>query len=166
MNERNRRETAASGSSGWRGFHHLALVTRDLDQTIEFYENVLGMKAGTVYPAKGGRGRHCFIHPGGTGTKGLHFFEHPEAEIFQSADAIRRLRRDPRGADINRFLPGALQHIAFAAGSEEEALALRNKLVALDIPVTQVYDLGELRDFIFVDNNGIQIEVAWEKTGA
>jgi len=95
----------------------------------------------------------------------LHFFEHPEAEIFQSADAIRRLQRDPRAADINRFLPGALQHIAFAAASEGEALALRSRLLELDIPVTEVYDLGELKDYIFVDNNGIQIEVAWEKTG-
>jgi catechol 2,3-dioxygenase-like lactoylglutathione lyase family enzyme len=160
MNDRNRHELAASG---WRGFHHLALVTRDLDQTIAFYENVLGMKAGPVYPARGGRGRHCFIHPGGAETKGLHFFEYPEAEIFQSADAIRRLQRDPRSADINRFLPGALQHIAFAAASEEEALALRSRLLELDIPVTEVYDLGEFKDYIFTDNNGIQIEVAWEK---
>ena len=33
---------------GWRGFHHVAVVTRDLEETIRFYEDVLGMSAGDV----------------------------------------------------------------------------------------------------------------------
>lgn len=37
----------------WQGFHHIALVTLDLDATIRFYGDVLEMKAGNVYPARG-----------------------------------------------------------------------------------------------------------------
>ena len=31
---------------GWRGFHHVAVVTRDLEETARFYGDVLGMSVG------------------------------------------------------------------------------------------------------------------------
>ncbi|UUZ82280.1 VOC family protein [Paenibacillus sp. P26] len=147
----------------WQGFHHLALVTPDLDGTIRFYEKMLGMRAGTIYPAAKGRGRHCFVKPGETESWGIHFFEYPEAEIFQSDEALRRLAANPQSPDLFRFLPGALQHIAFSLPSEEEGLALRNKLHQAGIAMTGVYDQGRIRNFIFTDNNGIQVEAAWPK---
>ncbi len=49
----------------WRGFHHVALVTPDLDETICFYGEVLGMTVGEVFGATRRQGRHCFIRPGG-----------------------------------------------------------------------------------------------------
>ncbi|MFC5470897.1 VOC family protein [Cohnella suwonensis] len=45
-------------SLGWLGFHHVALVTPDLDATILFYENTLGMHSSPVYPATSQRGRN------------------------------------------------------------------------------------------------------------
>ncbi|GIO29439.1 MULTISPECIES: VOC family protein [Paenibacillus] len=146
----------------WLGFHHIALVTPDLDATIRFYEDVLGMKAGNIYPAMKQRGRHCFIKPGDTDAWGLHFFEYPDAEITSSADAIRRLMDDPGSADLYRFVPGALQHIAFALASEQEAMTLRQTLQQLGIVMTDIYGQGAIRNFIFVDQNGVQIEAAWE----
>lgn len=62
-----------------------------------------------------------------------------------------------------RFLPGALQHIAFALTSEQEGMALRSKLKSCGIVMTDIYDQGPIRNFIFVDNNGIQLEAAWPK---
>ncbi len=35
----------------WSGFHHIALVTRDLDATIRFYRDVLGMEIVFIAPA-------------------------------------------------------------------------------------------------------------------
>lgn len=131
-----------------------------------FYRDVLGMKAGSIYPAKAGRERHCFIRPGEVETWGIHFFESPDAVIYQSKDAMERLRQDPYAEDLNRFLPGALQHIAFSVASEEEALAHRSKLDRMGVPMTEIYDQGAIRDYIFLDNNGIQIEVAWPKAGS
>ena len=55
----------------WRGFHHVALVTPDLDATILFYGEILGMRVGDVFPATQRQGRHCFVKPGGTETDGL-----------------------------------------------------------------------------------------------
>ncbi|WP_222430752.1 VOC family protein [Cohnella terricola] len=150
-------------SFGWLGFHHVALVTPDLDATILFYEDVLGMHSSTVYPALSQRGRHCFVKPGETESWGIHFFEYPDAQIFQSTDALRRLAENPESADLYRFVSGALQHIAFALASEEDGLALRSKLNSHGVAMTEIYDQGKIRNFIFVDNNGIQLEAAWPK---
>ncbi|CAG7630505.1 VOC family protein [Paenibacillus allorhizosphaerae] len=150
----------------WSGFHHIALVTPNLDETIHFYEQVLGMQAGPVFAATGRRGRHCFIRPGHVETWGIHFFEYAHAQIFQSTDELKRLADNPKSAAINGFLPGVLQHIAFSLSSEEEGLALRKKLQRRGIVTTDVYDQGPIRNFIFTDNNGVQLEAAWPKPAA
>ncbi|MCU6711935.1 VOC family protein [Paenibacillus sp. J5C_2022] len=162
MNEQGKK--VPSESFGWSGFHHVALVTPNLDATLHFYENVLGMQASSVYPATSQRGRHCFVKPGNTESWGIHFFEYRDAEIYQSADALRRLAEKPESEDLYRFVPGSLQHIAFALSSEKEGLALRDKLSSFGIAMTDIYDQGKIRNFIFIDNNGIQLEAAWTKT--
>ncbi|MCZ8515694.1 VOC family protein [Paenibacillus filicis] len=148
----------------WQGFHHIALVTPDLDETIRFYAGVLGMQAGTVIPPAGQRGRHCFIKPGSSDTWGIHFFEQPNAHIFQSTEELKHLAGNPGSTDLYRFLPGALQHIAFALPSESEGLMLRAKLQDLGVVMTDIYNQGTIRNFIFPDNNGIQLEAAWPCT--
>lgn len=153
----------SSEGFSWSGFHHIALVTPDLDATLFFYENVLGMHASSVYPATSQRGRHCFVKPGHTKAWGIHFFEYPDAQIYQSTNELRRLAEYPDSSDLYRFLPGALQHIAFALASEEDGLSLRRKLSSYGVTMTEIYDQGKIRNFIFLDNNGIQLEAAWPK---
>lgn len=150
----------------WQEIHHIALVTNNLDETVHFYQHVLGMQVGNIYPAFKQRGRHCFIKPGNVETWGIHFFEYPEAQIYRSDKALKRLSENPTAADLYSFLPGALQHIAFGVQNEEEAFLLREKLKSEDIIMTDIYDQGSIRNFIFIDNNGIQLEVAWPKATA
>jgi catechol 2,3-dioxygenase-like lactoylglutathione lyase family enzyme len=147
----------------WKGFHHIALVTQNLDETIRFYQNVLEMQVGTVYPAFKQRGRHCFMRPGHVETWGIHFFEYKDAQISRCDEELKRLAENPAASELYSFLPGALQHIAFAVNSEEEGLTLRTKLISECIVMTDIYDQGKIRNFIFTDNNGIQLEVAWPK---
>lgn len=147
----------------WQGFHHVALVTPDLDQTIAFYVNTLGMEAGPIFPPVKTRGRHCFVKPGNSDAWGIHFFEHKDAIIHQSTEELKRLSEDRNSASLFGFLPGALQHIAFSISSESEGIALRNRLQKDGIIVTEVYDQGKIRNFIFLDNNGVQLEAAWPK---
>lgn len=135
----------------WRGFHHVALVTPDLDATIRFYGEVLGMRVGDVFDATQRQGRHCFIKPGGVETDGLHFFEHPEARLFAWPEASERFA----------LVPGALQHLAFALPDEESAFILRRRLVAFGVEATPVTDLGPVSNMLFRDNNGMLLEATW-----
>ena len=49
----------------WRGVHHVALVARDLDATISFYRDVLGMEVVFIAPAGELHGRHGAVRPDG-----------------------------------------------------------------------------------------------------
>ena len=65
----------------WRGFHHVALVTPDLDATIRFYGEVLGMTVLADIPASERGGRHCLLAVDGDAGSFLHFFERADARI-------------------------------------------------------------------------------------
>ena len=64
------RTDISDGTPPWRGFHHVALVTPDLEATIRFYGEVLGMRVGEVVGATERQGCHCFIKPGDVETWG------------------------------------------------------------------------------------------------
>lgn len=135
----------------WQGFHHVALVTPDLDATITFYSEVLGMHVAAVFPATDRNGRHCFIKPGATEAWGLHVFEQPDAQLFTYPDDMRRFV----------FVPGALQHIAFALPDLAAARALRERLAGFGIATTDVNTLGQIQNILFRDNNGLLLEATW-----
>lgn len=143
-------QTSSKFQGQWRGFHHIALVTPDLDATIQFYRDVLGMEIGEVMDR---RGRHCFIKPGGE-TWGLHFFENSDADIYTHPDLL-----------TNRFLflEGAMQHIAFSLPDAGAAQILRERLESYQVQMTTINQIDSLRNFLFVDNNGILLEAAWSE---
>jgi catechol 2,3-dioxygenase-like lactoylglutathione lyase family enzyme len=153
--------TTDQGAPPWRGFHHVALVTPDLNATIRFYRDVLGMQVDKVFPATDGalrplrdrNGRHCFIKPGASEAWGLHFFEQADAQIFAYPATLERFT----------FLPGALQHIAFALPDETAGLALRERLHQHNRQMTPIAELGSIRNTLFLDNNGILLEATWPK---
>ncbi|WP_188995545.1 VOC family protein [Paenibacillus nasutitermitis] len=76
----------------WNGIHHIALNTADLDATIRFYRDVLGMHTSVIGPSQEGRGRHCliFFKPKDGNECGFHFFERPIEK-----NNARRFRHSP-----------------------------------------------------------------------
>ena len=136
----------------WRGFHHIALATPDLDATLRFYGTILGMEVGALMD--GPQGRHCFVRPGETAAFGLHFFELRDAQIFAYP------------AEFPRFavLPGALQHIAFALPDAAAAHALRARLAAHGVAMTDISHIGPISNTLFRDNNGLLLEATWPRS--
>jgi catechol 2,3-dioxygenase-like lactoylglutathione lyase family enzyme len=145
--------TSASPSAvpPWGGIHHIALVTPDLEATIQFYKDVLGMQLLFVAPAGEMHGRHAGLHPGGN-FLGLHFFELPTAQIFTPPDLTTMY-----------WLPGALHHISLVLPDEKVAQTFRERLQTYGVAMSEIMDQGNLRNMVFLDNNGILLEAAWSK---
>ncbi len=141
---------------GWRDFHHVAVVTRDLGETVRFYEDVLGMSAGDMIErtAQGTVSRHCFIRPGESESWGLHFFESPDASPHSAAG---KLDRDALMGTVG------VQHIAFALPDEAAGISLRERLRDRGVETTEIGSAGPIRNTLFFDNNGILLEAAWPK---
>ena len=48
-----------------RGLNHVAMVCKDMQRTVDFYANVLGMKLIRTLDLPGGSGQHFFFDMGG-----------------------------------------------------------------------------------------------------
>jgi len=134
----------------WRGIHHLALVTPDMDTTVRFYVGVLGMPL--VATLRAGPMRHYFFELGPGNT--VAFFEVSGTETFSK----------PAGAPSQR--PIQFDHVAFAVADEPALIALRRRLLDADCEVTPVVDHHILRSIYFHDPHGIALEASWWTVGS
>ena len=129
----------------WRGVHHLAMVTPDMDATVRFYVGVLGMPL--VATLRAGPMRHYFFRLGPGNT--IAFFEVPDTTTFSK----------PAGAPSPR--PIQFDHVAFGVDDEAALIALQRRLVEAGCEVTPVVDHQILRSIYFHDVNGIALEASW-----
>jgi catechol 2,3-dioxygenase-like lactoylglutathione lyase family enzyme len=127
----------------FKGIHHLALVTRDMDKTIYFWRDLLGMRlvAGLGEPGY----RHYFFEI--SENDFLAFFEWPDAAPVPERD---------HGYPAKG--PRVFDHISFGLAGEEELWALQSRLSAADFPVSGVIDHGFIKSIYTWDPNGAPIE--------
>ena len=134
----------------FKGINHLAMVTGDMDKTVRFYRDVLGMPlvstTGNVpdrYPY-----RHYFFELGDGNT--IAFFEWP--------GMIEEFHK-PAGLPAK----GRVQfdHISFNVEDEEALLALRASLESKGLEVTEVVDHKIIHSIYFTDPNGIALEASY-----
>ncbi len=133
------------------GMHHLGLATHDMEATLEFYENVLGLSlevADLLQPQAGGTIRHAFMDLG-----------HGERIAFMECNDVPGIAAD-FDAGINRGLGirGGVIHFAFKAASEEDLIERQRHLREKDVDVTEVVDHGWCKSIYFRDPNHIQLE--------
>ncbi len=138
----------------WQEMHHLALATSDLEETVRFYTQVLGMQADAIQPPNPIHGRTCTIKPGSEAKVELHFFEQADAQPLPShPEILQRLM----------FPYVGVHHIAFSLPDAETGRQLQERLQAQDIVMTPVMDQGTLYNFLFQDNNRLVLEANWLK---
>jgi catechol 2,3-dioxygenase-like lactoylglutathione lyase family enzyme len=158
-----------------RGFNHLALVARDMAETVAWYEDVLGMRLVKTLELPGGMGQHFFMDMG-NGVDGIAFFYFEGAPEPVKGESIQ-----------NRFgmtAIGTMNHLAFdvpADKMDEYLVKLRGKGVAVTEITNHansltgghkpVYDPATddgdvfVRSIYFTDPNGTRLEFAcWTKT--
>ena len=147
---------SGTGALPWRELNHIALATRDLEATIRFYTDVLGMHADEIEPANPIHGRTCIIKlsPNATSHFHLHFFEQADAQPIQvHPEMSRRLM----------FPTVGVHHIAFGLPDAAAAARLQERLEARGIPTTPVMDQGDVYNLLFNDNNDLSLEANWPK---
>ncbi len=166
-----------------RGFNHVALVARDMAETVSWYEEVLGMKLVKTLEFPNG-GQHFFLDMG-NGVDGIAFFWFPDAQEGTPGEAISGAYDDDmRRTGIGGSAIGTLNHLAFDVAPEkldEYLVTLRAKGVAvteitnhansLDGGHKHDYDPPSddgdvfIRSLYFKDPNGTLLEFAsWTTT--
>lgn len=141
-------QTTDTPPTRWRGFHHIGVVTANLDATIRFYEELLGMEVSKIHSSP--NGSHCFIKPGDTTSWGLHFFEVPDKTL-------------PAPATLQTFTRDPVLHFAFAIENEAVATALQQKITAHGVVTTPINTIGPIKNFLFWDVNGYLLEATWAR---
>ena len=151
-----------------RGINHLALVCRDMERTVDFYTNVLGMPLIKTIELPYGMGQHFFFDIGNGDS--LAFFWFPKAP--EPAPGVASPVALPGVGDLATAI-GSMNHVAFDVPAEriEE---YRDKLIAKGIECTEIFNHDNsptqvskemhegvfVRSVYFFDPDGILLEFA------
>lgn len=138
---------ATADTVHWRGVHHLALITPDMDATVRFWHGVIDARLVTTLATPTFRHYFFEVSPGNT----VAFFEY----IGQSLATYSK----PAGVPYEKA--SQFDHLSMNLPDEESLLRLRDRLKSHDCEVTDVVDHGFLRSIYFSDNNGIALEASW-----
>ena len=131
-----------------RGLHHVTAICRDLEATIGFYRDVLGLGIVHDGPSDDDPGtRHVWFGAldGAAGTL-LSFMEYPQL---------------PEGVTG----VGSTHHFAVVVDSAEELEAWRDYLRGRGVDGTDLYDRGAFRSVYLRDPDGHVVEIATRGPG-
>jgi glyoxylase I family protein len=128
-----------------RGLHHVTAICRDLERTIGFYRDVLGM--GIVFDGASDDdpgARHVWFGTGdGSFVSFLHYPELPEGVVGV----------------------GSTHHFALRVDSAAEQEAWRDYLRERGVESTEVLDRGAFRSLYVRDPDGHIVEIATRGPG-
>jgi len=134
----------------FNGINHLAMATGDMDKTIRFWRDLLGMRlvAGLGKPGY----RHYFFQISESDL--LAFFEWPDVQPVNNKE---------HGSPVTG--PFVFDHISFGVETKDNLWELKDKLSAAGFHVSDVVDHGFIHSIYAHDPNGIPIEFSWNVEG-
>ncbi len=136
------------------GVHHLAIATADIKKQIEFFSDVLGMELVALYWMHGVEGAwHGFVKLNDTCY--LAFVQTPEIAKIE-----RTLGLTHAGNAGNPVAGGAMQHVAFNVDTEDELLALRDRIRSRGVTVLGPIDHGMCKSMYFAGPEDLSLEIA------
>ncbi|MBG0790510.1 MAG: VOC family protein [Desulfovibrionaceae bacterium] len=127
----------------YTGINHLAIATGDMDATVRFWRDLLGMRlvVGLGHPGY----RHYFFEI--TGHDMIAFFEWPGVEPLAEKD---------HGFPVKG--PFAFDHVSFEVASDDDLWEIKDRLEAADQWCSEVVDHGFIHSIYAFDPNNIAIE--------
>ncbi|MDZ7671175.1 MAG: VOC family protein [Gammaproteobacteria bacterium] len=163
-----------SNAMNFQGLHHLAMVCSDMERTVHFYTEILGMELKKGFDLDGGYGQHFFFDMGGGNELAFFWFrDAPQAQPGVAAAGTLVGRRPGNITSAH----GSMNHVAIRV-APEDIDAYRDRLVAKDVDCTpvvnhddvvtgkdsrtsdEISDKTWLRSFYFFDPDGIMLELS------
>jgi catechol 2,3-dioxygenase-like lactoylglutathione lyase family enzyme len=151
-----------------RGVNHLALVCADMDRTVAFYRDLLGLRLTKTIELPDGLGRHFFFDIGNGDS--LAFFWFPDGR--PASPGVAAPAALPGLGDM-RSAVGSMNHVAFDVAPEQidpSARRLRRAGVEVLGPVNhddseagwslELHDGVFMRSIYFFDPDGLCLELA------
>jgi glyoxylase I family protein len=145
LRERYLRKGDGRPSTTARGVHHVAFICRDVEETIRFYQDLLGFPLVEIVENRDYRGSTHFFFDVGHGNL-LGFFDFPGHEHPPFTETL-----------------GGVQHLALSMDSEAHA-AVRKALDEAGIEYAGP-DRGVAESLYLKDPNGVPVELYRESLG-
>lgn len=134
----------------FNGVNHLAMATGDMDLTIRFWRDLLGMRLVAGFGRPGYRQYFFEISE----TCAIAFFEWP---------SVRPVQEKEHGQVVSG--PFVFDHISFGVEKENDLWTLKDCINAAGLWVSEVIDHGFIRSIYSFDPNGIPIEFSHNVRG-
>jgi len=127
----------------YTGINHLAMATGDMDATIRFWRDLLGMRL------VAGLGRPGYRH---------YFFEISATDMiaFFEWDGVAPIPEKDHGVPVKG--PYVFDHVAIGVRDRSDLFEIKDKFEAADIWISEVIDHGFIFSLYAFDPNGIAIE--------
>lgn len=134
----------------FNGVNHLAMATGDMDSTIRFWRDLLGMRL------VAGLGKPGYRH---------YFFEISDTDLiaFFEWRGVKPVEKKDHGEPVKG--PYIFDHVSFGVESEEDLWGLKDRISAAGFWVSDVIDHGFIHSIYAFDPNGIPIEFSHNVEG-
>lgn len=136
------------------GMHHVAIMAADIKKHIAFFTEVMGCPLVALFDMHGvDQGLHAF----------LRLNDHSYFSIVQLPQAAKapiELGRTHAGSGAGASAPGTMQHFAFRVASEEDLLAMRDRIRSHGVNVFGPLDHGMCKSIYFGGPDQLTLEVA------
>ena len=125
------------------GIHHITLLVADVERSLAFYRNLLGMRLVKETVNDDDRSARHLIFGDAEGRPGtlITCLEYPDLDE----------------GSVGR---GSTHHFALAVDSQEELAAWKDYLVSRGIPTTDVMDRSDFKSIYLRDPDGHILEIA------
>jgi catechol 2,3-dioxygenase-like lactoylglutathione lyase family enzyme len=134
----------------YNGINHLAMATGDMDATIRFWRDLLGMRLIATLGKPGYR--HYFFEI--SETDSIAFFEWPEVKPVEEKEHGRVVAG-----------PFAFDHMSFGVETRDTLWEIKDRIGEAGFWVSEVIDHGFIYSVYSFDPNGIPIEFSWNIEG-
>ncbi|MDA8726100.1 VOC family protein [Alphaproteobacteria bacterium] len=136
------------------GIHHIAIMAADIKKHIAFFSDVLGCRLSALFDMHGvPSGLHAFMH-----LNDHCYFS--IVELPEAANVPIELGVTHAGTGAGVSAPGTMQHLAFRVDTQEELLAMRDRIRTKGVNVIGPLDHGMCQSIYFAGPDNMALEVA------